>query len=309
MTKQYIFPPANWQAVSRGMIVSDQDVTSALLRAKRWFFYDTCALMHHAHSDCSDAMIRYMKRHQGIVILLQTVVMELSSVDNGNIILPEHAQYISKMINTGIPVVFMVEEQCCKILQTLMQTGKAERNERFTYAIRHLRGGNSGLERALDALPDADKKRILSGNPVREELGDTAVKAIREGKRQGDSLGEEMIFYCLIMLAALFCPMVVFSDDKSAFDRFSRTADYIQDHYQRKEVQYYSSVHLCHMMFQQGILPEGNVEGFLKAAYGNSGEIGFRGITAQDVHAEEKKMAVKNIAKLICTDRELRILI
>lgn len=303
MTKQYVFPPGNWTEVSQGMIVSENEITSVLLKAKRWFFYDTCALMHHAHLECSDAMIQYIIRHQGVVILLQTIVMELSSKSNGNVILQEHKQYIRKIIKKGIPVVFMAEEECCKILQSVMQTGRAERNERFTYAVRHLRGRNSGMEKALDTLPDTEKRKILSGNPVQEELGCHAIKAIRTGKRQGDSLGEEMIFYCMIMLAPLFCPMVVLSDDKSAFDRFCRTAGYIKEHYQRKEVQYYSSAHLCHMMYQQGILPEKSVENFLKAAYGNTAEIGFRGITAQDVDAEERKEPIKEMARLIRDDK------
>ncbi len=309
MTKRYVFPPGNWTEVSQGMIVKKKEITSTLLTAKRWFFYDTCALMHHAHPECSEALIQYMTKHQGIVILLQTIVMELGSLSNGNKILRNHALYIRKIIESGIPVVFMAEEQCCKILREAMRIGREKRNERFTYALRHLRGGNSGIGRALDALPDVVKKRILSGNPVKEELGDTALKAIRAYKRQGDSLGEEMIFYCLIMLAPMFCPMVTLSDDKSAFNRFSRMADYIEEHYQRKEIQYYSSVHLCHLMFQQGFLQEGNVESFLQAAYGDTGDIRFRGITAQDVHAAEKEMTVKDTAKLICTDKELRILI
>lgn len=309
MTEQYIFPPGNWTEVSGGMIVSGGEITSTLLRAKRWFFYDTCALMHHAHPECSDAMIQFIKRHQGIVILLQTIVMELSSRNNGNIILQEHQQYIRKLMDHDIPVVFMGEEECCKILQTVMQTGRAERNERFTYAVRLLRGGNSGIGKALDALPDAEKKRMVSGNPVQEELGDHAIRAIRGKKQQGDSLGEDMIFYCMIMLASLFSPMTVLSDDRAAFDRFCRTASYIKEHYQRKEIQCYSSVHLCHIMFQQGILEENKVEGFLKAAYKNTEKISFKGITAQDVDAEEKKEPVEKMAGLIREDKELRILI
>lgn len=309
MTRQYIFPPGNWAEVSQGMILSEHEITPALLRAKRWYFYDTCALIYHAHRECSDAVIQYIKRNQGVVILLQSIVMELSSANNGNTILQEHQQYIRNLIDQGITVVFMAEEECCKILQTVMQTGRTERNERFTYAVRYLRGGNSGIGKALDDLTDVEKRRMLSGNPVQEELGDYAIRAIREKKQQGDSLGEDMIFYCMIMLAPLFIPMTVFSDDKSAFDRFCRTAGYIKEHCQRKEIQYYSSVHLCHVMFQQGILGESEVENFLKATYGNTRKISFKGITAQDVDAEEKRESLEETARLICEDRELRILI
>lgn len=309
MMKQYVFPPGNWTEVSRGMIVSGNGVISTLLKAKRWFFYDTCALMHHTHPECSDPMIEFIKKQQGIVILLQTIVMELSSGDSGNVILPDHARYIRKIIKNGIPVVFMAEEECCRILQAVMQTDRAERNERFTYAVRHLSGRNSGFGKAFNILPDEEKRQILSGDPTKAELGYHAIEAIRSGKRQGDSLGEDMIFYCMIMLASLFCPMQVLSDDKPGFDRFCRTAAYIKEHYQRKEMQYFSSVHLCHLMFRQGILQEKEVGSFLRAAYGNVGEISFRGITAQDITAEEKRETLTETAKLICADRELRILI
>lgn len=103
--------------------------------------------------------------------------------------------------------------------------------------------------------------------------------------------------------------MVVLSDDRAAFDRFCRTVGYIKEHYQRKKIQCYSSVHLCHIMFQQGILEENKVEGFLKAAYKNTEEISFKGITSQDVDAEEKKEPVEKMAGLIREDKELRILI
>ena len=309
MIKQYVFPPENWPEISQGMILSGRDAALVLLRAKRWYFYDTCALMHHAHGECSDALIEYIKANQGTVILLQTIVMELSSGNNGNTILQEHQRYIRKLTDHDIPVVFFAEEKCCEILQEVMQMTRAERNERFTYAIRHLRGGNSGIGKALDVLQAAEKKRMLSGNPVQEELGEHGIREIRGKKQQGDSMGEDMIFYCMIMLSSLFLPMMVLSDDKSAFDRFCRTAGYIKEHYQRKEVQYYSSVYLCHMMFQQGILEKNAVKNFLTAAYGSAEKISFKGITAQDVDAEEKRESVEQTAELICEDRELRILI
>lgn len=308
MIKQYAFPPGNWTEVSQGMIVSEDERIRALLQGKKWYFYDTCALMHHAHPECSEAVMQYIKNHEGIVIFLQTIVMELSSLQNGNIILQEHQEYIRKMIDHDIPIVFMAEEECCRILPEVMQLNRKERNERFTYAIRHLRGGNSGIEKALDTFLDAEKKQILNGMPTSKELGDLAIKAIRSKKQTQDSMGEEMIFYCMIMLASLFRPMVVFSDDRSAFDRFCRTAGYVREHYRRKEMQFYSSVHLCHMMYQQDILPGKEVENFLRAAYG-TGQVKFRGITAQDINAEEKKISVENMTKLICEDRELRILI
>jgi hypothetical protein len=152
MIKQYVFPPENWPEISQGMILSGRDAALVLLRAKRWYFYDTCALMHHAHGECSDALIEYIKANQGTVILLQTIVMELSSGNNGNTILQEHQRYIRKLTDHDIPVVFLAEEKCCEILQEVMQMTRAERNERFTYAIRHLRGGNSGIGKALDVL-------------------------------------------------------------------------------------------------------------------------------------------------------------
>lgn len=309
MTKQYSFPPKNWPDVSQGMIASEEAVIKKLLQGKRWYFYDTCSLIYHAKADCSDAVIQYIKKNQGAVILLRTIVMELSSQQSDNMILREHREYIEKMIKNNIPVIFMPEEECCRILPMVMQLDKEKRNERFTYAIRHLSGGSSGIGKALDAFSDADKKRILNGAPTSEELGDTAVKAIRARKQTGDSLGEEMIFYCMIMLASLLCPMTVLSDDKSAFDRFVRTQDYIKEHYQREEMQYYSSVHLCHLMHQQGILAESRVEKFLSAAYGSAGMVSFRGLTSRDVIAKEKRVSVEDMKKLICEDKELRILI
>lgn len=62
-------------------------------------------------------------------------------------------------------------------------------------------------------------------------------------------------------------------------------------------------------MTKQYVFPPGDVENFLNAAYGNTGEISFRGITAQDVEAEERKEPVEEMARLICEDKELRILI
>ena len=63
------------------------------------------------------------------------------------------------------------------------------------------------------------------------------------------------------------------------------------------------------MMFQQGILEKNAVKNFLTAAYGSAEKISFKGITAQDVDAEEKRESVEQTAELICEDRELRILI
>ncbi len=309
MMKQYIFPPQNWADVSGGMLISEDAVIKALLYGKMWLFYDTCALMHHAHQECRNFLIQYIKKNHGIVILLQTIVMELASGQNGNSILSEHLGYIKEMTDSGIPVLFLPEENCSTILASVMNLDRKGRNERFTYAVRHLRNGKSGIGQVLDTFRDADRNRILSGKPVPEELGDWGVKEIRKKKQSGDSMGEEMIFYCMIMLSSLFVPMVVLSDDKSAFDRFYRTNGYIKEHYRRKEMQYYSSVHLCHIMYQQGFVLETDVETFLKKVYGVAGKISFRGITSQDIGPEEQTVSVEDMVKLICEDKELRILI
>lgn len=309
MTKQYVFPPQNWAEVSRGMLVSEEDILKELELGKIWYFYDTCALIHHSHRECGEKVIQYIKKNNGIVVLLQTVVMELASQQNNNRILEEHQDYIRKMMNNGIPVIFLPEEKCCTIIAAVMSLDRQGRNERFTYAVRHLRSGNSGVSRALDMLTDSERSRILSGKPVSDELGVRGIKVIREKKQTRDSMGEEMIFYCMIMLASLLIPMVVLSDDKSAFDRFYRTGIYIEEHYQRKKMQYFSSVHLCHMMYQQNIMKATEAEEFLKTVYGNTGMINFRGITAQDIMPEEQRVPIKDMVELICEDKELRILI
>lgn len=309
MKKQYVFPPENWSEVSREMLVSEEDILKESALGTIWYFYDTCALMYHSHNECSEKVIQYIKKNNGVVVLLQTVVMELASQHNDNRIRREHQDYIRKLMDNGIPVIFLPEEKCCTLIAAAMSLDRQERNERFTYAVRHLRSGNSGVSRALDMLADSERSRILSGKPVPEELGVWGIQAIREKKRTGDSMGEEMIFYCMIMLASLLTPMVVLSDDKSAFDRFYRTGIYIEEHYQRKKMQYYSSVHLCHMMYQQDIIKTTEMEEFLKTVYGATGMISFRGITAQDIIPEEQRVSIEDMVKLICEDKELRILI
>ena len=63
MMKQYIFPPQNWADVSGGMLISEDAVIKALLYGKMWLFYDTCALMHHAHQECRNFLIQYIKKN------------------------------------------------------------------------------------------------------------------------------------------------------------------------------------------------------------------------------------------------------
>ena len=62
-------------------------------------------------------------------------------------------------------------------------------------------------------------------------------------------------------------------------------------------------------MYQQGFVLETDVETFLKKVYGVAGKISFRGITSQDIGPEEQTVSVEDMVKLICEDKELRILI
>lgn len=62
-------------------------------------------------------------------------------------------------------------------------------------------------------------------------------------------------------------------------------------------------------MTASNILEKNAVKNFLTAAYGSAEKISFKGITAQDVDAEEKRESVEETARLICEGREFRILI
>ncbi len=313
MEKQYFFPPVNWPEVSDGMIIGQNEILRRLLRVKIWFFYDTCALMHHSHPG-GDFVISYIVRNQGAVILPQTIILELSSLHSdhaisGSAIHEMHAGYIRRMIDKGIPVIFLPEEKCTLFLQDVMTLDRKERNEQFVYVIRHLRSRKRGIARALDLIPESDRKKLLTGKNISGETGEIYIPIIRNQKQTGDRLGEEMIFYCMMMLSRLCVPMSIISDDQRAFDGFIHTASYIEKHYHRKDVQYYSTVHLCHLLYKQGFLGEENIMGFLETAYKNAGKVSFRGMTSKDFMPREQTVSIREMAELIRNDMELRILI
>lgn len=73
------------------------NLTQELFRRKTCYFYDTCSFRYHANMrwEVSDKIFEFIRQHDGMVVILRSILMELSSMEKT--LNTEYVQYFQRM--------------------------------------------------------------------------------------------------------------------------------------------------------------------------------------------------------------------
>jgi len=305
--KTYSHEPANFCDLEPNLILTEKDIINEMLLAKTVFFYDTCSIIHHAKLRDKTPIISYIKKYEGVIVLTRTVIIELASSDNGNKILPGHLRYLQSLNQNGIKIVLFDEELCYGCLDATYTDNIENFNKLLCYSVLQVKKYQGIVSRFFNALPEEDRKKLSGSIQSKKEEFSGFFQAIRLTKSSNDSMAEELLFMCLILLQGCIGRVVLLSNDIHASDKFLRTIRYIDDHYKRKNMFMYTTAVFCHKLYNDSLLPIDELTEFLSSTYIQGQNIQVYATTKEDIEITHKKISMSDLAVLISTDKELRI--
>lgn len=200
METRYKREPNNFRDIKELLTIEDNDILNLFLSAKELYFYDTCSLQCHSRSINKNKIAEYIKFNDGVVVITQTVLMELGG-ENGEI---EESviNYLREIKDNGISIVLFKEEKILYILRECTEQTYDECNKDLAYAIGEVSSATKGIVEIIDA--ELQFKRNIFKNTTSskfkfKEFFDFALSK----KTSGDNMGEEMMFICFIILSKI----------------------------------------------------------------------------------------------------------
>lgn len=303
----YRYQPNNFADIEHYFITDQNIAVLEMIRASTVFFYDTCSIMHHAHLMDVNPIVSYVKNNNGIVVIARTVVMELSSPANGNIIQEQHMQYIGKLYDAGIKIFLFNEESSLNCINIAFSCSVEEINQMLGYEVMQMKTYKGAISRYYDRLPEESQRKLRGQTQSSSDEFLHFFQSMRSYKETEDSLAEELIMLIFILVQECLNRLVLISDDSRCSNKFLQTTQYIKQHYQRGDIHIQSTASLCLKLYRDGLLQQEGIERFLLSAYQSHQSIRLFVATKEDIEISERQFSLTELVELIKSDSELRI--
>lgn len=278
--------------VNRGVFRSD------LFARGKCFFYDTCSFRYHAKLSFDEVqpILSYMKDEDGVVIVVQCVIMELAS--RTGVLNLECIQYFRTISESGLPIYVIKEESLFDIMGVCFGTNAAI-NSYLVWPVRMLRGPVSTITKTLEEDPSLYEEVIKGRNLDSRGIYERFFSAVRANKEPQDHLGEELLAICLHMLSQLpgeadgkFC---VITDDKGAAGKMDELFEKTARQHCGKRIIMFSTPKLAQILYRKDYVKSREILlGILGA--GGSGKIRVLGMQIYDLKSHELSLSREEAA-------------
>lgn len=299
--------PHNFNDAEPYIIISGHQAAIEILTAGKCYFYDTCSFIRHIHLQYPEVLFDYIKKHNGIVVITECIIMELTS-DSGILDL-KYIEYIKKMHEYGIKVVVMHEEDIFDVLNMCFTTISAI-NTYLSFAVKTVKTPVGTIESTLKS----DKplmREIFKGNSHDSTLFGSFFKEVRSNKESGDNLGEELIAVCVHLLSNIpdkcSYKYIIMTEDNGAVGLINKVSKNIFLYQDKYTISAITTTGLVQRMYDEGIISERTqVEEMLSA--GMAGDsIRLLGSEEYDLEPKEKTMTFRELAGKIVTPNKIHI--
>lgn len=299
MATIYSETPHNYASIGPYIISDLSLVAKELLRGKCCYFYDTCAFRRHANNPLADKILEYIKRTDGVIVLIRTILMELAS--HSGTLNQEYIDYIKKIHSSNIKILLLDEERLFDVLN-LCFNSQAQINSYLGFAI-HAAKIATGTVGATLKNDKKLRKDIYEKNATDKTLYQRFFKNVRGNKESGDNLGEEMICICVHILSNLpfyhSYRYMVLTEDKGAIGLVNKTGQNVYDYTKQKTMSALSIARLAQLLFEEGIVTtQMEVEGLLMNG-GKDVNITIFASERYDLSSKEKTMTCSELADMI----------
>lgn len=255
MVKKYQEVPSNFGVFKGYVIFEKAEVINAFTEAHKYFFYDTCSILHHSNSANRQVIIDFIKSKVDILIVTRTVLMELTA--NSFDLHPVQVQYFKELFENGLKVVIFDEEITLDCLKEAITIGNEDANKLLGYAVKEVTRFKTKTNEIVNSMDEPTSDRLKSMFPGNQELYTSFFQYARTLKTQGDSLAEELILICIIVLTKVPTgSYILISDDLRIRAQVITVNDYILHHHGRKEPYQLTTASLIYKMYNNQIVTD-----------------------------------------------------
>lgn len=259
MSKVYVETPNNFDDIKNFLVVDKQKAIELVLCSKLYFFYDTCSIIFHSNSSYRQFIIQFLKEKSGIIILTRTILMELCSGPSNNIA-SEHIRYLKELKNEGINIILFDEETVFDCINTAISIANERANVLLRHAVQTVSLTKGKIYDITQSMPPIVQK-LYFVSPGNAELFSAFFRYARSSKISKDSLGEELMFICFIILESVpvLGKCVFLSNDLNSYRKVITLQDYIKKYYNKPSRLYQlTTAALIYKLFREGILTDRN---------------------------------------------------
>ena len=310
MSQSYTEIPKNYNEIKLLLITDLKEITREIISIEKIFFYDTCAFRRHANLDekWKERIVSFFKDKNSIIVITRIILMELAS--SRGIINEEYIAYFTLLVNAGIKVVLLNEENLFEILSECFSTN-SEVNKYLLWAVRM---GNSTISTITHTLEDNTElsEEILGGKRLNHsDLYLRFFSTVRDNKEKGDNLGEELIGICTFILSYLpgmsDGKIGVFTEDKGAASKIHSMYINTNPNHKGAKVLLFSTPKMAQYIYQEGIILTEN--DIIDLFANHSGYISVLGTMPYDLDANEYKFkTAREFAQMILEPNRINIL-
>lgn len=307
MTKKYKEVPNNFDDIKQYIIYNKESVIDKFFKGSIMFFYDTCSIRHHSNSDNRNYIIEYLLKKQATIIITRTVLMELSP--NTYLIHPDQIRYIKELYDSGLDILLFNEEFVFDCLKEFMNISNKEANLLLGYSVKHVSKHKTKTYEILHYTLSTKFSEQLKGHePGNRELYTRFFKIARSSKESEDSLAEELILICTIVLSRMSRgKFVFFSDDLKARVKIIDTKRNIKEWHHFEEFYQLTTAATVYKIHKLEILiDEAKMLEIMVKAYGNFARIFF--ISEFCMEQNNGKFECSEIIDRILGEDEFRIM-
>lgn len=222
-------------------------------------------------------------------------------------------EYFKELYNCGVKILLFDEEDVYNCLKEVFNKTNEEFNLLLGYAVKEISKHKGKIYQILEGMDTSLKVKIKGNNPGKVELFTKFFKVARASKQEHDSLAEELIFICIIILTSIpylhsSIKYIFFSNDLAARSKVIQLADYILKNHNKKEPYQLTTATMVYKMYRENILSnkEEMIE-IMERTYGAS-NANIYYVGEYDISQVNGKFSLEEIVDKIISDENFKIM-
>lgn len=306
MVKKYIELPLNFLDIEEYVIAGATEAVDAFFAGNNYFFYDTCSILHHSNLAKRKAVIDYFKSKSATIIITRTVLMELSA--NSFKVHGVQIQYFKEMFESGLKIIIFNEELIFDCLKEALSISNEDANKLLGYAAKEISKTKSKTYEILMSMDQALSNKLKGQNPGNKELFSTFFKYARSLKTEGDSLAEELMLVCIVVLSRIpIGRYILVSDDFRIRHQVISVKDYTARHHKKSEPYQLTTASLAFRMYKDSVITtRGELLDLIQCVSKDSIPVYFVGEC--DINQEKGILRCEDLVDRIMNEKEFRII-
>jgi len=306
MVKKYQEVPSNFSSFERYVIYKKEEVVDTFIKAHQYFFYDTCSILHHSNSSNRHIIINYLKSKADVIVVTRTVLMELTA--NSFELHPTQIQYFSELNSGGFKVILFDEEIIYNCLKEVLNITTEEANILLGYAIKEVCRYKGKTSEIIENMDKRMSGKLKGTNPGNRELFTAFFQYARAHKSEGDSIAEELLLICIIVLTKI--PLgryFIISDDMRMRSHVISVNDYILKHHGRKEPYQLTTSSLVYKMYKDNVLTDrDNMIEIMKSAF--KGNVNAFFVGEYDIQQRYESFKCEDLIDRLLNEKDFKII-